>query len=104
MSHPLSNCQKMCVEAVFVVGAFNERPSLQRFTTTLYVNLVFKFLQQADPNEVLSMDLTLRTVTLLDITTCQRIQTRQALSIGVECLQLSDRKCLPYMRSVLKQS
>jgi site-specific recombinase XerD len=67
----------------FLKGIFKQRPSLPRYTEIWDVNILLKYIQDLPCNEDLSISLlTYKLVSLLSLTTAQRVQTINSILLS----------------------
>jgi hypothetical protein len=79
----------------FLKGVYETRPTLPKHQDIWDVNTFLDFLKTLHPVEGLCLkDLTLKVTMLLALTSAQRCQTLQALSI--ENMRLADEQCIFY--------
>lgn len=86
----------------FMKGIFNKKPSLPRYNVTWPVSSVLAFLESVDNNLCSLRDLSKKLVTLLALTTGQRVQTLCA--IDIRNLELSSEYIKIRIGDLLKQS
>lgn len=87
----------------FLKGVYETRPTLPKHQEIWDVSTVLDFLKTLHPVEGLSLkDLTLKLTMLLALTSAQRCQTLQALSL--ENMKLTDEQCIFYFTKLLKTS
>ena len=65
----------------FMKGIFNKKPSLPKYNVTWPVNTVINFIQSLDNNSCSLRDISKKLVTLLALTTGQRIQTLSLMDL-----------------------
>ena len=65
----------------FMKGIFNKKPSLPKYNVTWPVNTVLNFIQSLDNNSCSLRDISKKLVTLLALTTGQRIQTLSLMDL-----------------------
>ena len=84
-------------------GVHETTPTLPEHQEIWDVNTVLDFLKTLHPAEELNLkDLTLKLIMLLALTSAQRCQTLQALSL--ENMRLTDEQCIFYFTKLLKTS
>ena len=84
-------------------GVYELKPSFPKYVNTWDVNIVLHYLENMYPHDKLSLkQLSLKLVTLIALLSGQRCRTVHKLSM--DCMQLSDTKCVFQICSVIKQT
>ena len=87
----------------FMKGLFEEKPVLPRYVCTWDVNIVLEMLKSWAPVHKLTLkELTFKLCMLLALLSGQRCQTLHILSL--KHMILTDKKCIFYIMSLIKQS